>query len=200
MSAGTESLVALREAALRRDWNGCRAALEVALSQLSVPQILRLAQQEVQHRLPLYERYHPHVQWPRRWLEALAAGSPQGLDDTAPEVLEDTPGPGANNFAEAVYELYQAVTADSAQCVAHAGTAIAHAIKAEMLEKGGSQQPELWNAWYQDAVAGNDPHPNALLTLMKIPQVAATELAAWNRLAEELFVALSMKPDGTAER
>lgn len=190
-SAGTESLVALREAALRRDWNGCRAALEVALSQLSVPQILRLAQQEVQRRLSLFERYHPHVQWPRRWLEALAAGSAQGLDDASPEVQEETSGPGANNFAAAVYALYQAVTADSAQCVAHAGTAIGQAIKAEMLEKGGSQQPELWNAWYQDAVAGKDPHPNAMLNLMKLPQVTATELAAWNRLADDLLVALS---------
>ena len=191
MSAGTESLVALREAALRRDWNGCRAALQVALSHLSVPQILRLAQQEVQRQLPLFERYPPHVKWPRNWLEALAAGSPQGLDDTSAEVLEETPGPGANSFAEAVYALYQAVTADSAQCVTHAGDAIEQAIKAEVVEKAGSQQPELWKAWYQDAVTGNDPHPNALLTLMKNPQVAATELAAWNRLADELLVAFS---------
>lgn len=195
MSSATETLKALRDAARRRDWNACRAAAEAALSRLPAPQILGLAHQEVQRRLPLFERHHPNVNWPRDWLGMLAAGSPRALDEASPEVWGETPGPGGGNFRKAVLALSQAAAAeDGAQRAARAVEAIAEAVMAEMMETGGSAHREVWDRWYRDALADAEPsEPGALLTLMNDPRVAAIELAAWNRLADELSAALGVR-------
>lgn len=195
MSIEANALAALRSAASQRNWNGCLVAAEVVFSYLSVPQILRLAYNEVQRRLPLFERHHPYVQWPRIWLESILVSGYQSLslDETSPEVIQETQGPGGANFTKAVIAIFLTVkSVDSLQCATYALEAIAEAIMAEMMEIGGTEQPEVWNQWYQDALTGREPsHPDALLMLMNNPKVAAAELAAWNRLVKDISTCLA---------
>lgn len=192
MSTPTDILTTLRDAAERGNWNGCRDATEAALSRLPVSKILKLAHREVECRLPLFERHHPDIHWPRTWLSALATESPCTLDEETDEVLQEAPGPGGNSFAEAVRQLaLAAAAADRKQCVTHALDAISGAIMAEKAETGGSEHRDLWDLWYQEGTSdGERLHPGALVTIMNDPKAVAVGLAAWNRLADELSAAL----------
>ena len=128
----------------------------------------------------------------------MGSGTSTVLDEAAPEVLQDAPGPGGNHFVTAVQELAQAsMAATLAKCAAHAAEAIHGAIMAEKVECAGSEAPELWRRWYEDelrvwdaALRGEEsepePDPFPLYEVMKTPKVAALELAAWNALADEL--------------
>jgi len=190
----TEALTRLREAARQRDWDGCHDASDALLSRLSVPTMLRIARDEVQRRLPLFERHHPNMHWPRVWLDALATDSLGMLDESTPEVLEEAPGPGGNSFTEAVRQLALAAAAEGEQRVIHAREAISQAILAEGSEAGGSAHRELWDLWYREGYSGGDRlHPDAMVTIANDPSVVAAELAAWNRLADELAAALGVK-------
>jgi hypothetical protein len=128
-------------------------------------------------------------------LDTLAAGSPGTLDEASPEVWQEAPGPGGNNFTNAVLALFDAARTDSTQCVTHAIEAITGAIMAEKTETGGTENRELWDLWYRDALnamtGAERLYADALVMLDDNPKVAAAELAAWNRLADELSVALS---------
>ncbi len=193
MPTESELLTALREAAQRQDGDGCHEALDALLSRLPVPTMLRLAHDEVARRLPLFERHHPHMHWPRVWLDALATEAPFTFDESTPEVLEEAPGPGGNNFTEGVRQLAMAAAADGTQRVVHAREALSEAIMAEEAETGGSAHRELWDGWFQDLFSGEEPlYPFALLTIMNDPKVLAVHLAAWNRLADELAAALGV--------
>ncbi len=193
MPTESELLTALREAAQRRDWNGCHDALDALLSRLPAPTMLRIAHDEVARRLPLFERHHPHQHWPRIWLDALASGAPFTFDESAPEVLEESPGPGGNSFAKGVMELALAAAADGPQRVVHAREAISEAIMAEETEVGGSAHRELWDLWFQDALnPGEHSYYWVLDKISKDPNAVAAGLAAWNRLADEIAAALGV--------
>ncbi len=169
--------------------------MDALLSRLPVPTMLRLAHEEVQRRLPLFERHHPDMRWPRVWLEALATGAPFTFDESTPEVMEEAPGPGGNNFGEAVQQLALAAAAEGAQRVTHAREAISGAIMAETAETGGSLYRELWDGWFQESLDHSNEHPRyvgALVTIMNDPRVVAVNLAAWNRLADDLAAALGV--------
>ena len=156
--------------------------------------MLRLAHDEVQRRLSLFERHHPDMHWPRVWLDALATGAPFAFDESTPEVLEEAPGPGGNSFAEAVRQLALAAAADGAQRVTHARQAISEAILAEETETGGSLHRELWDLWFQEAILAKEhKYSWVLAKIHSDPKVLAVELAAWNRLADELAAALGVK-------
>lgn len=188
-----ELLTTLREAAQRRDWNGCHDATEALLARLPVPTMLRLAHAEVKRRLPLFERHHPNMHWPRVWLDALASGAPFTFDESTPEVLEEAPGPGGNNFAESVRQLALAAAATGEPQITHVREAISGAIMAEMAETGGSAHRELWDLWFQDGLTGEASlYPDAMVKVMNDPKVVAVDLAAWNRLADELAAALGV--------
>jgi len=198
MPTEIELLTMLRDSAQRGDWNACRDTVEVLLARLPAPTMLRLAQDEVQRRLPLFERHHPQMHWPRVWLEALATGAPFTFDESTPEVLEEAPGPGGNNITEAVRQLALAAAAEGTKRVTHTIEAIAGAIVAELSEIGGSLNRELWDNWFQEVRTGEYPegipvYAGALVTIMADPNVAAAELAAWNRLADELAAVLGVK-------
>jgi hypothetical protein len=153
--------------------------------------MLRLAHAEVQRRLPVFERHHPHMHWPRVWLDALANTAPFKFDESTPEVLEEASGPGGNNFAEAVRQLALAAAATGERQITHVIEAISGAIMAEMAETGGSMHRELWDLWFQDGLTGDEPrYPSAMVNVMNDPNVVAVDLAAWNRLADELAEAL----------
>src|SRR5688572_1084714 len=145
MSPEADILTTLRDAAQRRDWNGCRDAADAALARLPAPKILKLAHHEVERRLPLFAPHHTDHHWPRIWLAALATDTPGTLDEETTEVLQEAPGPGGNSFAEAVRQLALAAAADGTQCVTHAISAISRAIMAEKAETGGTEHRDLWD-------------------------------------------------------
>lgn len=193
MATEIELLATLREAAQQRDWNGCHDALNDLLSRLPVPTMLQLARDEVARRLPIFERHHPHMHWPRVWLDALATRAPFTFDESTDEVLEEAPGPGGNNFAEAVQQLALAAAAEGPQCVTHAIKAIAGVIMAEKTEAGGSKHRELWDLWLQEARKAEEYTYYWVLPIIdREPEAVAAELAAWNRLADELAAALGV--------
>lgn len=194
MPTEMELMATLRDAARDRDWNvGCEV-LEALLPRLPVPTMLRLAHDEVRRRLPAFERHHPHMHWPRVWLDALLSGEPFTFDEATPEVLEEAPGPGGNNFTEAVQQLALAAAADSGKRVKHTVEAISGAIMAESTEVGGSKYRDLWDLWFQDMLNHEEKHKYwwVLSKINNDPDVAAAETAAWSRLADELAAALGV--------
>jgi len=196
MPTEIELLATLRRAAQDRDPNvGCEM-LEALLPRLPVPTMLRLAHDEVRLRLPAFERHHPQMHWPRIWLDALLSGEPFTFDESTPEVLEEAPGPGGNNFTEAVQQLALAAAAEGNQRVKHATEAISGAIMADSTEVGGSKYRDLWDLWFQDISNHDESHERQYRwVLQKInndPDVAAVEIAGWTRLADELAAALGV--------
>jgi len=194
MPTEMELLTTLRVAAKDRDWNvGCEM-LEALLLRLPVPTMLRLAHDEVRRRLPTFERHHPRMHWPRLWLDALLRGEPFKFNESKPEILEEAPGPGGNNFIKAVEELSFAAATEGSQRVKHAMEAISWALSAERTERGGSKYRDLWDLWFQDISNDEQPHKYRWV-LQKInndPDVAAVEIAGWTRLADELAAALGV--------
>ena len=188
-----ELLKTLREAAQQRDWNACRDALEVLLSRLPVPAMLQLAHAEIQRRLPIFERNHPHMHWPRVWLDALATGAPFTFDEGAPGVLDEAPGPGGNSFTEAVRQLALAKAADGPQRIKHVLEAITRAIGAENKEAGARDRRELWDLWFQEALAAEeDTYYWVLQEIADDPKAVAAWHASWNRLIDDLAAALGV--------
>ena len=193
MRTEIELLTTLRESAQRRAWNACRDTAEALLARLPVATMLRLAHAEVLRRLPLFERHHPHMHWPRVWLEALATGAPFNFDESTPEVLEEAPGPGGNGFTEAVRQLALAAAAEGLQRIKHILESITRTIMSERTEAGARERREIWDLWFQEALAAEGHNYSWVLReLSRDPQAVAAELAAWNRLADELAAALGV--------
>jgi hypothetical protein len=193
MPTNSELLTTLREAARQRDWNGCRDATEALLSRLPVPTMLQIAREELARRLPRFEHNHPHIHWPRVWLNALATVEPFTFDEGAPGVLDEAPGPGGNSFTEGVRQLALATAAEGEKCVSHAIAAISRALMSERTEAGGSKHRELWDLFFQEGLTTQeDSYTWVLRLIADDPDTMAVELAAWNRLADELAAALGV--------
>jgi len=194
MRTDVERLAALRDAAQRRDWNDCHDALQALLERLPVPAMLRIAHAEVARRLPIFERDHPQMCWPRVWLDALATGEPFAFDEGAPGVLDEAPGPGGNSFTEAVRQLALAKAADGPQCIKHVREALTRAIGAETKEAGARDRRELWDLWFQEALADSEEYKYywVLDEIANDPKAVAAWHASWNRLADELAAALGV--------
>jgi hypothetical protein len=201
MPTNVELLTTLRNTDRARDWETWEGTLETLLSRLPVPTMLRLAQDEVRRRLPVFEGHHPHIRWPRVWLDALRSGEPFTFDDMTPEAMEETPGPGGNSFTEAVRRLALAAAASGSHRVTHTQEAISGAIVAERREIAGSKYRELWDLYYQEKLRPGEEteeeqqqHKYGWVSskLYDDPDAAAVEVAAWNRLADEIAIALDV--------
>jgi hypothetical protein len=189
-----ESLQALRVAAERLDWNGCRAASEKLLRRLPPRRSVLLTRDQVMRRLPGFERHHPGVRWPRGFVESIDAETALSDKRAWPEAEDDFPGPGANNFTSAVESLWKAsqLMADEWQCAAALSNAISAAIMAERIEHWASRHPREWGLWYELALSGEgDPRMTDIqLAMMRDPGVQQLERAAWLDLADQLEAAL----------
>lgn len=188
----TEELQSLRLAAAQGSWNGCQAATEQLLLRLPLLRALALARDFVASRLPLFERHHPAVRWPREFIESVC--EPKAVHEARRWPQDDDfPGPGANNFISAVQALWDArqQAADQHSWPAALAAAIAGTIMAERNEYWGSRNPDAWARWYQLAPDSDDT--NELKTLIAIaqePAVMRVERAAWSEVAERLEGAL----------
>src|SRR5262249_4481210 len=64
----SERAQALKVAASRSDWDACREALRDLLNGMRRQEVLQLVRNEALGYLPIFERHHPNVVWPRRGL------------------------------------------------------------------------------------------------------------------------------------
>lgn len=189
-----ESLQSLRSAANQRDWNGCRAPLEKPLLRLPARRAVSLVRAQVLHRLPVFERHHPGVRWPREFIESIATEAAPSDKREWPESEDDFPGPGANNFTSAVESLWSASlhTEDSRQCAAELVDAISGAIMAEYVEHWGARHPREWALWYKLALSGeSDPRLTDIqLAMLRDADVRTLVRASWLEVADRLEAAL----------
>jgi hypothetical protein len=71
--------------------------------------------------------------------------------------------------------------------------AIARAVMAEMVEAWGARHSEQWARWYQQSLEDFDPEVGRIEdTLMRAPETARIERAAWLDVADRLAEALSL--------
>ncbi|HEX8702973.1 MAG TPA: hypothetical protein VF815_29320 [Myxococcaceae bacterium] len=189
-----ESLQALRLAAEKQDWNGCRTALEKLLLRLPARCAVLMTRDHVMRRLPLFERHQPGVRWPREFIESIDAEDAPGAERVWPEAEDDFPGPGANSFTSAVESLWRAsLHMEGAQlCAAELVGAISGAIMAEYVEHWGSRHPREWALWYELALSGeSDPRMTDIqLAMLRDPDVKRLKRAAWFEVADRLEAAL----------
>lgn len=189
-----ETLQALRLAAERLDWNGCRTASEELLLQLPTRRAVLLTRDQVRRRLPVFEQHQPGVSWPREFIESIDAGSGSRDERSWPEAEDDFPGPGANSFTSAVESLWKAsqLMTDEQQCAPLLVNALSGAIMAEGAEHWGSRHPNEWALWYELALSGeSDPRMTDIqLAMMRDPDVKSLERAAWLEVADRLEEAL----------
>jgi hypothetical protein len=192
-SSSHEELRALRLAAEQRDWNGCRDASKKLLLRLACGRALLLTRDHVMRRLPVFERHHPSVQWPREFIESIGGG-PASIKQAWPEQEDEFRGPGANNFTTAVESLWKAsrLTADEQQCASELVNALSGAIMAESTEAWGSRHHDEWALWYQLASSGeSDPRISAIqLVMARDSEAAAVQRTGWLEVAERLEGAL----------
>lgn len=187
-----EELASLRLAVAQGSWNSCQAATEKLLLWLPFPKASALVRNFVASRLPLFERHHPAVRWPREFIESdyeLKAGhEPRQWPQD-----DDFPGPGANNFISAVrvlWSVHQHV-ADPHSSATALAAAIGGTIMAERNEFWGSRDPDAWANWYQLAPDSDDPSRfKTLIAVAKDPAVMNIERAAWLEVADMLEAAL----------
>jgi hypothetical protein len=168
-SSSHEELQALRLAAEQRDWNGCRDASKKLLLRLACGRALLLTRDHVMRRLPVFERHHPFVPWPRELIESIGEG-PARTKQAWPEREDEFPSPGANNFTTAVESLWKAsrLTADEQQCASELVNALSGVIMAESTEAWGSRHHDEWALWYQLASSGeSDPRMAAIQRAME---------------------------------
>jgi hypothetical protein len=192
-SSSHEDLSALRLAAERQDWNGCRAALEKLLLRLPSRRALRLIRDQLMRRLPFFERHQPNVHWPREFIESIDGAASQ-TERTWPEAEDDFASPGANNFTSAVEALWKAsrLTLDEQRCASELVNAFSGAVMAESTEHWGSRHPEQWALWHQLAMEGEgDPRMTDIqLSMRRDPQLKSLEHTAWLEVANQLEAAL----------
>jgi hypothetical protein len=184
-----QDVQALRLAAEQGDWNACRNATEKLLVRLPTIHAVRFVRDFVLCRLPVFERQHPGVSWPRGLLELVGEEEPIGRDKTWPGEDEFS-GPGANSFAKAVESLWNAWlrTEDARQCIPELVSAISRAIMAERVEYWGARHSQKWALWYQLALNGDsDPRITEILTAMASdPDVKRLQRKAWQEVADKL--------------
>jgi hypothetical protein len=189
-----ETLQALRLAAERLDWNGCRAASEKLMLWLPMRRAVLLTHDQIRRRLPLFERHQPGVHWPREFIASIDAESVPRDKRSWPEAEDDFPGPGANSFTSAVASLWKAhqLMTDGQQCALVLVNALSGAIMAERVEHWGSRHPTEWALWYELALSGeSDPRMTDIqLAMMRDPDVKRLERAAWLEVADRLEEAL----------
>jgi hypothetical protein len=192
-SSSDDELRALRLAAERDDWNGCRAASQKLLLRLPGRRAVQLIRDQVMRRLPAFERHQPDVHWPREFIES-SDGDPSRVERAWPEAVDDFAGPGANNFTSAVEALWKAsrLTLDKRRCASELVNALSGAIMAEKCEFWGARNPEAWALWYQLAASGDiDPRiADIQLALKRDPESAAVQRTAWLEVAHQLEAAL----------
>lgn len=190
-------LQALRRAADANALNDCRDALEKLLRRLPPAQALELARQQVERRLPLFERQQPGVLWPRDFLESLRVADPSGEDGRRwPWEDDEFPGPGANTFIRGIDELWRArrLTADEPRRIEALVDAIAAAIIAEETDAWGARNPERWAYWYESAGTGEaDPERGRILLACSLdPESVRIKREGWHEVADRLAEALGL--------
>lgn len=189
------ALRALRRAADERDWNGCRDATGKLLSRLVPPAAFELTLRQVERRLPAFERHQSGVTWPRDLMESLRVARPSDETEARWPAEDDFPGPGANNLTSALEALWQArqLPAGEPRRGETLVDAISGAILAEMIEAWGARHPEQWARWYQLSYEDFDPELGRIQdTLMRAPETARIERAAWLEVADRLAEALGL--------
>jgi hypothetical protein len=199
LTSTQEALRALRQAAADGDVNGCWNATHELLRRLPARRALQAARDIVAHRLPVFERHQPEVRWPREFIESAVESGSADDGRAWPETEDDFPGPGANNFTNAVEALWKAghVMKDAHRLSELLADAMGGAIIAERLEYWGARHPDAWARWYQSASSGSDDMSRfeVLATIKRDPEAARVEREAWlevaRRLEEELNAAAS---------
>lgn len=190
-------LSTLRSAATRGDLNGCCDAMEPLLQRLAAPRALELVRQQVERRLPVFERHQPGVTWPRDFLQNLRSADPVGEGTLRWPWENDTfPGPGANNFIRGVDALLRVrrLTSDEPRRIATLVEAISTVIVAEQSEAWGARHPEQWAYWYESAGAGEaDPKRwDIMVACAQDPQSVRIMREAWLDVADRLAEALGL--------
>lgn len=187
----------LRRAAEQGDWNGCCEAVERLLSRLSPERALELARQQLERRLPGFERHQPGVTWPRDVLDSLRAPDASGAGGRKwPWENDEFPGPGANSFIRGVDALWQArrLASNETRRIEVLLEAIQAAIKAEKNEAWGARHPELWAYWYESLGTGEaDPKRGRIQDAMgQDPETVRLQREAWHEVADRLAEALGL--------
>jgi hypothetical protein len=188
-----DDLMALRRAAGQGDWNLCRGATEALLLRLPMSRAVELARQHVARRLPIFERHQPGIRWPREFVESIPAAGFSVYARTWP-VEDEFPGPGANNFINAVRSLWEAsqLRGDARRCAEALVNAFSGSIMGEKLEHWGARHPDAWARWYQLASSGSDDGSrfDILASSSRDPEAVAVQRAAWLEVADRLEAAL----------
>lgn len=192
-------LLALRRSADDGALNGCREALEKLLRRLPPAQALELARQQVERRLPLFERQQPGVLWPRDFLESLRVADPSGEGGRVwPWEHDEFPGPGANTFTSGIDGLWQArrLQPDDPRRLEFLVDAITAAIMVDKLSAWGARHPERWAYWYESALTGEaDPERGEILLACSLdPESVRIKREAWHEVADRLAEALGHAP------
>lgn len=183
----TEQALRLVAAAERRDWDGCRAAVQALIGDWPASVALSFGVAVVVGRLAGFER-HEAVVAPRAWLQRVAR------DPLAPSTpaLEDlweraSSGPGSANFLQALDALVAALGApDAADRARHLTDAIAEAVMAGLVEAWGSAHPERWTAWSQVVQEDGLAASQIQLEMVNDPAFAAQERRDWVEIARWL--------------
>lgn len=188
-------LLALQQAAERREWDSCRFVTRRLLARLPLQQAVALTWEQVARRLPAFERHQPGVTWPRQFIESLSAGG-GGEGWTWPEDDGPFPGPGANTFIEAVYDLWQAarVLTGREERLEGMVDAISRVIRVDVAEDWGARHPEQWSLWYRSALS-EEPSAEAqdiLLEMSTTPEALHLERQGWRDVAASCAQALGL--------
>ncbi len=164
------------------DWFECQRILEALLGQLDVEQIIKVTIYQVGAYLPLFERYHPAVVWPRKLLSLLFENQP--IEGSFLIYGEGFRSPGSNGFLEALGLAQSAALhkKDRRKCIDLATGAIVTTIGAMEFEYWARTYPDRWNNWQKlDPNAVNLPTVESPYLDSKVQQYAAS---LWNMLTD----------------
>lgn len=191
------ALQELRRAADTRDWNACSAALGKLLVRLSPEAAWEVAREQLERRLPAFERHQPGVTWPRDFLATRWVANPPSANlKRWPWPDDEFPGPGANSFINGVDELWQALhlPVGEPRRLELLNGAIQAAIMAETSEAWGARNPERWAYGYKCASTGEGDLQGyeVLYEKARDPETRRMEREAWHEVADRLAEALGV--------
>lgn len=176
----------LREAAKKHQWLECENILPVLLQNLNPKDMIKLTAAYVARFLPIFEKHHPEVTWPRKALDILAR---DGQTDESVEfrLNDESPIHTVDIFFRAISYVDNASERQDnpKSCAIASANAIFCIITAFQLDYGLANFPSAWKIAPKTILEEHEPD-----TLMYLgnPEVENYIETLWSNLADEIAI------------
>lgn len=145
-----EYIVELRDAAFRYDWQKCEQVSKKLFRLLTLDNVIDVVVHQLITHLPIFERFHPDVKWPRVFLlQFLGTQSTNKVFDF-PFYRETYSSPGSDGFIQALgflADIEKSRSKPDTYTFDLAVDAVTLIIQSRRLVLWATEHPDEWELW-----------------------------------------------------